>query len=73
MTPNDLLTPGHCATSFSSATRRALDLVAIGFAKPARFYGNTISTKEDLLAASNAFMAHYLQVCVRVVCVSVSV
>jgi hypothetical protein len=44
---------------------RALDLVAIGFAKPARFYGNTISSKEDLLSASAAFKAHYLQVRLR--------
>ncbi|KAI8468849.1 MAG: P-loop containing nucleoside triphosphate hydrolase protein [Monoraphidium minutum] len=38
----------------------ALDLVAIGFAKPARFYGNTITNKEQLLAASDAFRAHYM-------------
>ena len=37
----------------------ALDLVAIGFAKPARFYGHTISTREDLLAASEAFKRRY--------------
>lgn len=40
---------------------RALDLVAIGFTKPARFYGNTISTKEDLLRAAVAFKKRYIE------------
>ncbi|KIZ04851.1 hypothetical protein MNEG_3112 [Monoraphidium neglectum] len=39
----------------------ALDLVAIGFAKPPRFYGHTITNRDELLAASAAFKAHYLQ------------
>jgi hypothetical protein len=34
---------------------RALDLVAIGFAKPPRFYGHTITNRDELLAASAAF------------------
>ncbi|KAI8464872.1 MAG: P-loop containing nucleoside triphosphate hydrolase protein [Monoraphidium minutum] len=39
----------------------ALDLVAIGFAKPARFYGHTITNKDELLSAASSFKGHYLQ------------
>ncbi|GBF96283.1 ABC transporter G family [Raphidocelis subcapitata] len=38
----------------------ALDLVAIGFAKPERFYGATMTTRDQLMAAASAFKAHYL-------------
>jgi ABC-type multidrug transport system ATPase subunit len=38
----------------------ALDLVAVGFSKPARYYGETMTTKEQLLAASEAFTAQYM-------------
>jgi hypothetical protein len=41
----------------SAHSCRALDLVAIGFAKPARFYGNTITNKDELLQAAAAFKA----------------
>ena len=37
----------------------ALDLVAVGFSKPARYYGETMTTKEQLFAASEAFTAEY--------------
>lgn len=45
--------PNTVADAFTCT--RALDLVAIGFAKPEQFYGNTISTREELLSASAAF------------------
>jgi hypothetical protein len=34
--------------------------VAIGFSKPAHYYGSTITTRDELLAASGSFKAHYL-------------
>ncbi len=37
----------------------ALDLVAIGFHKPKKFYGHTITTKEQLQSVSAAFVARY--------------
>uniref|UniRef100_A0A383VRM2 ABC transporter domain-containing protein n=1 Tax=Tetradesmus obliquus TaxID=3088 RepID=A0A383VRM2_TETOB len=37
----------------------ALDLVAIGFHKPKRFYGHTITNMEQLTRASNEFVASY--------------
>jgi hypothetical protein len=37
----------------------ALDLVAIGFHKPKRFYGHTITNMEQLTHASNEFVASY--------------
>jgi hypothetical protein len=37
----------------------ALDLVAIGFHKPKRFYGHTITTKEQLQSVSAAFVTRY--------------
>jgi len=37
----------------------ALDLVAIGFHKPKRFYGHTITTREQLHSISAAFVARY--------------
>jgi hypothetical protein len=40
----------------------ALDLVAIGFHKPKRFYGHTITNKEQLFSASAAFVARYREV-----------
>jgi hypothetical protein len=48
------------AAGAAHAPDRALDLVAIGFSKPSHFYGSTIATRDDLLAASDAFKAHYL-------------
>jgi hypothetical protein len=36
-----------------------LDLVAIGFAKPKRFYGHTIRSAEELQDASQQFLACY--------------
>ena len=41
---------------------RALDLVAIGFHKPKKFYGHTITNKEQLLSLSAAFVARYREV-----------
>jgi ATP-binding cassette, subfamily G (WHITE), member 2 len=38
----------------------ALDLVAIGFHKPARYYGHTMRAREDVERAAGAFKAHYL-------------
>jgi len=38
----------------------ALDLVAVGFSKPAKYYGHTMRTEQDLLAASGAFTNRYL-------------
>ena len=37
----------------------ALDLVAVGFHKPKKFYGHTITSKEQLLSISAAFVARY--------------
>jgi len=37
----------------------ALDLVAIGFHKPKKFYGHTITNKEQLFSISAAFVARY--------------
>eukprot|EP00879_Flechtneria_rotunda_P017044 GHRR01017850.1.p1 GENE.GHRR01017850.1~~GHRR01017850.1.p1 ORF type:complete len:820 (+),score=223.92 GHRR01017850.1:95-2554(+) len=37
----------------------ALDLVAIGFHKPKRFYGHTITNMEELTRASNEFSGSY--------------
>lgn len=37
----------------------ALDLVAIGFHKPKRFYGHTITNAEELTRASNDFVSSY--------------
>ncbi|KAI8470965.1 MAG: hypothetical protein J3K34DRAFT_520870 [Monoraphidium minutum] len=37
----------------------ALDLVAVGFHKPKRFYGHTITSKEQLFSTSAAFVARY--------------
>ena len=37
----------------------ALDLVAIGFHKPKKFYGHTITSKEQLLSISAAFVSRY--------------
>ena len=45
----------HPPPSPSSPLARALDLVAIGFAKPARFYGHTITNREELMSVSAAF------------------
>ncbi len=39
---------------------RALDLVATGFPKPARYYGSSITTRDELLAAAAAFKAQYI-------------
>ncbi|KAF8066171.1 abcG22 [Scenedesmus sp. PABB004] len=39
----------------------ALDLVAVGFAKPAKYYGATMRTRDDLAAAAKAFREHYLR------------
>jgi len=38
----------------------ALDLVAIGFHKPARYYGHTMRAREDVERAAGAFKSHYL-------------
>lgn len=40
----------------------ALDLVAVGFDKPQHYYGNTLRSLEDVHAAADAFMAHYVEV-----------
>lgn len=39
----------------------ALDLVAVGFAKPRQYYGHTMCTRDELLEASAAFIKQYQQ------------
>lgn len=46
-------------TQHGVASDWALDLVAIGFDKPKRFYGHTITTMEQLQHASNVFVSSY--------------
>ncbi|WIA12631.1 hypothetical protein OEZ85_006286 [Tetradesmus obliquus] len=38
-----------------------LDLVATGFDKPQQLFGNALMAREDIPAAADAFLAHYLQ------------
>uniref|UniRef100_A0A383VMS4 ABC transporter domain-containing protein n=1 Tax=Tetradesmus obliquus TaxID=3088 RepID=A0A383VMS4_TETOB len=38
-----------------------LDLVATGFDKPQQLFGNAMMAREDIPAAADAFLAHYLQ------------
>jgi hypothetical protein len=47
------------ASQHGVASDWALDLVAIGFHKPKRFYGHTITNIEELTRASNEFVASY--------------
>jgi hypothetical protein len=47
------------ASQHGVASDWALDLVAIGFHKPKRFYGHTITNMEQLTRASNEFVASY--------------
>ncbi|KAF6255774.1 hypothetical protein COO60DRAFT_1533203, partial [Scenedesmus sp. NREL 46B-D3] len=47
------------ASQHGVASDWALDLVAIGFHKPKRFYGHTITNIEQLTRASNEFVASY--------------
>jgi hypothetical protein len=46
-------------TQHGVASDWALDLVAIGFHKPKRFYGHTITSMEQLQHASNVFVSSY--------------
>lgn len=46
-------------TQHGVASDWALDLVAIGFHKPKRFYGHTITSLEQLQHASNVFVSSY--------------
>lgn len=52
----------HNPLEHGVASDWALDLVAVGFAKPAKYYGHTMRNKEDLAAASKAFKDHYMRV-----------
>jgi hypothetical protein len=47
------------ASQHGVASDWALDLVAIGFHKPKRFYGHTITNMEQLTCASNEFVTSY--------------
>lgn len=40
-----------------------LDLVAVGFAKPEKFYGRTMRTRDDLASAAALFLEHYMAEC----------
>jgi hypothetical protein len=52
----------HNPLEHGVASDWALDLVAVGFAKPAKYYGHTMRTRDDLAASSKAFMEHYMRV-----------
>jgi hypothetical protein len=52
----------HNPLEHGVASDWALDLVAVGFAKPTKYYGHTMRTRDDLAAASKAFMEHYMRV-----------
>lgn len=52
----------HSPLEHGVASDWALDLVAVGFAKPAKYYGHTMRTRDDLAAAAKAFMEHYMRV-----------
>lgn len=52
----------HDALEHGVASDWALDLVAVGFAKPPQYFGHTMRSKDDLAAASQAFLDHYMRV-----------
>eukprot|EP00879_Flechtneria_rotunda_P005971 GHRR01006278.1.p1 GENE.GHRR01006278.1~~GHRR01006278.1.p1 ORF type:complete len:428 (+),score=125.08 GHRR01006278.1:410-1693(+) len=52
----------HNADQQGAASDWALDLVAVGFAKPEKYYGHTMRNKDDLAAAAMAFKDHYMRV-----------